>query len=138
MRQSGRWLLAMGFICMVALLVASCDKETSEQTPTEETPTETTNVTLFVSLDEEFVLHKNQSAVIESEDLALVTIYEFYNSPTPEGARSDWSGVGIDFEYRHAGEVIRGINYKGAFGYKVTIIDTDYETFARLKVAKIP
>lgn len=91
---------------------------------------------LSVSLGEEFVLHGRQCAAIDGEDL-VVEITEFYNSPCPEGMECFWSGVGIRFEYRHAGEVQEGTNLVQAFGYQTTILDTDHETFARLMITRM-
>ena len=42
--------------------------------------------------------------------------------------------MGIDFEYRHEGLTMEGANLAGAFGYKVTIITSDYESYAVLKI----
>jgi hypothetical protein len=119
----GKNKLILVLICLAVLLIASCGNET--QGP------------LHVSLDEEFVLHESQYAVIENEDLEI-GITEFFNSPPPDGVEAFWSGVGIAFEYRHAGDVQKGINLVQAFGYQTTIIDTDHETFARLKLIKLP
>jgi hypothetical protein len=91
---------------------------------------------LSISLGEEFVLHENQRAVIEGEDLT-VKITEFYNSPCPEGWRCDWSGVGINFEYRYGGELKQGTDLVQAFGYHTTILETDHETFAKLTITRI-
>ena len=90
--------------------------------------------TLYVSLGEEFTLHKNQTAVIEAEDFS-VRVVEFYNSPC-RGV-CVWSGVGIRFEYNHNGETLSGTDLAYAFGYQTDIIDTDHETFALLKVEKM-
>jgi len=92
--------------------------------------------TLSVSLGEEFTLHEKQSAKIENEGLEL-KITEFYNSPCPERVECIWSGIGIGFEYSYNGEIERGINLVKVFGYKTTIIKTDYETYAILKIEKI-
>ncbi|MDO8669277.1 MAG: hypothetical protein Q7K65_03205 [Candidatus Buchananbacteria bacterium] len=92
--------------------------------------------TLNISLGEEFTLHKNQSAIINESGLAI-KITEFYNSPCPKGVQCIWSGVGIAFAYSYGGEVQKGIDLVQAFGYKTNIIDTDNETYAKLKITKI-
>jgi len=94
------------------------------------------NKTLFVSLDEEFTLHENQSAIIESENYEI-KITEFSNSPCPDEVVCVWGGVGIHFEYTYKGEIEKGTNIFRAFGYRTSVIETDYETFAILKITKI-
>lgn len=92
--------------------------------------------TLYVSLGEEFTLHENQSAIIENDNYEI-KITEFFNSPCPKDAQCFWSGVGIAFEYTLIGEVKGGVDLVQAFGYQTTIIDTDHETYAKLKITKI-
>ena len=46
--------------------------------------------------------------------------------------------VGIDFEYRHEGLTMKGVNLVQAFGHKVTIIASDHESYAVLKVTRDP
>lgn len=89
---------------------------------------------LFVSLDEEFTLHVGQRAIIPEENLSL-GVKQFHNSPC--GGVCVWSGVGISFEYVHDGETARGINLVRAFGFETTIVETDYETYAVLKIGRI-
>jgi hypothetical protein len=91
---------------------------------------------LSVSLGEEFVLHEKQCAAIEGVDL-VVEVVAFYNSPCPDGMECVWSGVGIQFRYRHAGEVQAGTTLVQAFGYQTTILDTDHETFVRLTITRM-
>jgi hypothetical protein len=91
---------------------------------------------LYVSLGDEFILHQNQSAIIINEDIEI-KIIQFHNSPCPENVKCVWSGIGITFEYYHNKEVKRGINLVQAFGYQTTILETDHETYAKLKVNKI-
>lgn len=94
-----------------------------------------------VPLGEEFLLGKNQCAVVEGEDL-VVEVVEFYNPPCPEGCVCFWSGIGILFQLWHAGEtqavlVQGGHDFTQVFGYQTTIIETDHETFARLTITKM-
>lgn len=91
--------------------------------------------TLYVSSGEAFILHQNQSAIINKD--IEIRIVHFHNSPCPEYARCVWSGVGIDLEYYHNGEVKKGINLVQAFGYQTTILETDHETYAKLEVNKL-
>jgi hypothetical protein len=90
--------------------------------------------TLFVSLDEEFILYQNQSAII-AKDLEI-KIVQFYNSPCPANVQCIWSGVGIKFAYKHDGKAEIGMMVQ-AFGYQTTIIESDFETYAKLKITKI-
>ncbi|OHA47266.1 MAG: hypothetical protein A3A80_03810 [Candidatus Terrybacteria bacterium RIFCSPLOWO2_01_FULL_44_24] len=89
-----------------------------------------------VSLSEEFTLHKNEAVVIADTGLE-VKITEFYNSPCPSGAQCIWSGIGIGFEYRFKSQVQKGVDLLQAFGYQITVIKTDYETYATLIVKKM-
>ena len=85
--------------------------------------------TLHVSLGEAFTLHENQSALINSEDFEIA-ILQFYNSPCPANVQCVWSGVGIKFGYKHKGKAEIGMMVH-AFGYQTTIIESDYETYAK-------
>ena len=98
-----------------------------ETTPADET--------LLVSLNEVFVLHKNQAAIVKEEDLQI-TIRDFMYAPCPEGVVCIWSGLGIVFEYRHKNEIKKGVNLTNAFGYEIDILETDYQTYATLKVSQ--
>ena len=121
-----------------ALLIVGCT-QLSKQTPEQKTPDNQipqNYETLYVSLSEEFTLHENQSAIIENENYEI-KITKFFNSPCPKGAQCIWSGIGIAFEYTYKGEVKKGTNLVQAFGYQTTIIDTDYETYAKLKITKM-
>ena len=92
--------------------------------------------TQYVSLGTKFVLHENQSAIIKNEGLEI-KVLKFYNSPCPSGVLCGWSGIGIGLEYKYKNEVKKGINLVKAFGYKTDIIDTDHETYIKLRVNKI-
>jgi len=92
--------------------------------------------TIHASLGEEFILHENQSAIIENSSFEI-KINQFYNSPCPKNTECIWSGVGIAFEYTYEGQTQKGINLAQAFGYQTKIIDTDKETYAKLKITKI-
>lgn len=87
----------------------------------------------LIELGAEFTLHKNESAVVQNVGYKI-TITNFFNSPCPDGAQCLWSGVGVALKHSLKGEVKEGIDMTEAFGYKTTIIDTDYETFAKLKI----
>ncbi len=91
------------------------------------------NPNQYIGLGEEFTLHKNQLAIVKNTDHEI-TITQFFNSPCPDGAMCLWSGVGITFKHTFKGEVREGLNLLQAFGYQTTIIDTDHETYAKLKI----
>jgi hypothetical protein len=93
------------------------------------------NGTLHVGLGEEFTLHENQSAIIEPDGLE-VRITDFIYSPCRQGAVCVWSGLGVGMEYRLGTQVKTGMNLVQAFGYRTEIIETDYKTYAKLKVVK--
>ena len=90
------------------------------------------NKLISISLNEEFDLYEGQSVIV-SGDLNIKVV-EFINAPCPEGVYCFWSGIGIDFQYTQNGIVKTGINLVQAFGYRVIIIESDYESYARLKV----
>ena len=87
----------------------------------------------LVELGTEFTLHKNESAIVQNIGYKI-TITNFFNSPCPDGAQCLWSGVGIALKHSLKGEIKEGIDMIEAFGYNTTIIDTDYQTFAKLKI----
>jgi hypothetical protein len=88
---------------------------------------------LFVKLEEEFVLGENQGAKLGGTGFAI-KILRFFNSP-PD-VECFWSGIGIQFEYRYESEVKSGINLVKAFGYRTTIVRSDYESHAVLRITK--
>jgi hypothetical protein len=90
---------------------------------------------LLVRLGEEFVLGENQGAKVEGTGFA-VKILKFFNSPCPPNVECFWSGIGIKFEYQYDGQVRRGINLVKAFGYRTTIVRSDYESHAVLMITR--
>ncbi len=86
-----------------------------------------------VILDETFILGLGQTAKLASSDYQI-SINNFINSPCPKGAQCLWSGQGINWQHSFKGENKSGLNLLQAFGYKITLIDTDYQTFAKLKI----
>ena len=125
-----KWIYLLLFM-MIYFIVTAC----SIPLPCK-IPALTHQQLIQVSLNDEFTLHKNQTAIISNTDLRI-KIVEFYNSPCPPGAQCIWSGVGISFEYQFGNETIHGIDAHQAFGYEINVLDTDYETYAILKVARI-
>lgn len=87
----------------------------------------------LIELGTEFTLHKNESAIIQNIGYKI-TITNFFNSPCPDGAQCLWSGVGVGLRHSLKGEIKEGVNLTEAFGYQTTILETDHETFAKLKV----
>ncbi len=91
--------------------------------------------TLHAGLGEEFVLHKGQSAIIEPDGLE-VKLVDFIYSPCPPDAVCVWSGLAVILEYRINGQLVNDTELAKTFGYKTEIIDSDYKTYAKLKVVK--
>ena len=120
------------------LFIVGCTPTPGEKTPDipQNQPVPSENTALYVQLEEEFTLYENQPATIIEEDYSI-KITNFFNSPCPQGSQCIWSGVGIAFEHARAGDVKSGIDLVEAFGYQTTILDTDHETYARLKVSRI-
>ena len=90
-----------------------------------------------VELGEDFRIAKGERAEVRETGFQL-QILNFFNSPCPPNVKCFWSGVGIDFEYRHEGLTMKGVNLVEAFGYKVTVIASDYESYAVLKITRDP
>lgn len=88
-----------------------------------------------VMLGQEFVLKRNEKVTIKDEGLQI-KISQFYNSPCPAGAQCIWAGIGVAFEYNLHGKVQTGMDSTQVFGYQPTLVDTDYETYARLVLKK--
>lgn len=91
---------------------------------------------LSVSLNEFFTLHKNQSARVDDINLEI-EIIDLINSPCTEDNQCIWSGTGIAFEFRYNDDRRRELDLTEAFGYKLTVIDTDYSTYAKLKISEV-
>ena len=89
----------------------------------------------YVEEGESFELKKGQIVVLKGTGFEL-EILRFFNQPCPPNVKCVWSGVGIEFEYRSNGQSVRGINLVKAFGYKTTIVRSNYESFAVLKITK--
>lgn len=87
----------------------------------------------LIELGAEFTLRKNESAIVQNVGYKI-TVTNFFNSPCPEGAQCLWSGVGVGLRHSLKGEIKEGVNLTEAFGYQTTIIETDHETFAKLKI----
>jgi hypothetical protein len=90
---------------------------------------------ISVGLGEEFTLHRGETAELKGSCLEF-EIKRFFNQPCPPNVRCVWSGIGIEFEYRCKDQVQKGINLAKAFGYRMTILRSDYETYAILRVTK--
>ncbi len=89
----------------------------------------------YVEEGESFELKKGQIVGLKGTGFEL-EILRFFNQPCPPNVKCVWSGVGIEFEYRSNGQSVRGINLVKAFGYKTTIVRSDYESFAVLKITQ--
>lgn len=66
-----------------------------------------------------------------------LTIEKFYNNPCPPKAKCMWSGVGIAFEHSFFGQSMQGIDLIQAFGFDVTVHETDNETYALVSVQRL-
>jgi hypothetical protein len=102
-------VLKPGFIFGVlplTLLMLACAKPTNIQSLSQNH--------LFIKLGKEFELKKGQRANV----------------------KCIWSGIGIEFEYRYDEQVIKGINLVKAFGHETSVIKSDYESYAILKIMK--
>jgi len=122
-------------LTMLVLTVSGCAIRQSPATNT--VPTSTIPVpgdgVVLAALGQQFTLREGQIAKISSSGLEI-KITRFYNSPCPADVQCIWSGVGIDLEYRLNGQIQKGIDLVQAFGYEITIVTTDHETYADLIV----
>jgi hypothetical protein len=96
---------------------------------------------LRASLGERFTVGENQFTVIQEEDLKI-EVKEFIYSPCEEGMYCVWSGLRVTLEFTKGGEKISKDfelkdDFRFVFDYKVTMIDTDYETYVDLKVERV-
>lgn len=66
-----------------------------------------------------------------------LTLQKFYNNPCPPHAKCLWPGVGIFFEHRFQGQVMTGLDLNQAFGFDVTIHQTDNKTYAQISLQPI-
>lgn len=112
-----------------------------EPTPEPEVPVEPeVEDELQIALGVGFTLKGDQSAALKDEDFEI-KIATYHNSPCPEGANCLWSGVGLSIEYIYKGELGNRLVPQGPVSvevadYQVSVMDTDYETFANLRITK--
>jgi hypothetical protein len=88
----------------------------------------------IVKLGEKFTLHRGEKAVLEGSCLEI-EILRFINQPCPPKAKCVWSGVGIEFEYQCRGQVKRGLNLVKAFGYNITVVESDYASYTVMAIS---
>lgn len=86
----------------------------------------------LVSFNEEFTLKKGQTAKVINEEVTL-KITKFVYNPCPEGAQCIWSGLDVKYELNIDG---KKVNNEYESKYQVVIIDTDYKTYAKIKILK--
>ena len=92
------------------------------------------------SLGQRFTIGETHFTIIEEEGLE-VRVLEFINSSCPEGAYCTWTGKRVDIEFTKDNEIVYKSfdledDFRFVFGYKVTMLKTDYETYVDLKVEK--
>ena len=93
-----------------------------------------------ISLKEEIELKKGETVQLKGENV-FITIKDFTYSPAPAGTMSDWSGLAVIYQIEING-VKYETDYMGNFQtgdyekipYYVLIINSDYKTFAKIKV----
>jgi len=88
-----------------------------------------------VELGNEFTLGLGQVATVYQGGLKVKVVH-FYNNPCKPGVQCFWSGQGVELQYTSGNEVKTGIDITEAYGYKITIKKTDYETYVVLVVEK--
>lgn len=93
------------------------------------------NNPLYVDLGQEFTLREGGTATVDS--VLGVRVLKFIYAPCTDGAQCVWSGLGVDFEYAFQGETTHGVNLSQAFGYQLRVVDTNYQTYAKVSVSKM-
>lgn len=91
-----------------------------------------------VKLNEEIELRKNETVKLEGKEVYL-TIKGFTNSPAPEGTQAIWSGLGVTYELKiddveYVSSIQGFFNEYEDIKYKVITIDSDYKTYAKVKI----
>ena len=64
----------------------------------------------------------------------LFRVTAFVDSPCPAGAWCFWSGQSVEAAWYRAGQARRAVDGGEAFGYRLQIVESDYKTYARVKV----
>lgn len=80
-------------------------------------------------------LNRYDNAILP--DGSTLTIAEFINEPCPPDVACIWSGQAAYFNYYPKGvpdRIIRMPPYTGEFPYNFELLDTDYETYAKIKL----
>jgi hypothetical protein len=93
------------------------------------------------SLGEKFRVGESHFTKIEEEGLES-RILEFVYSPCLEDTYCIWSGTRVDIEFTKDNEIVyKGFeleeDFRFIFDYKVTMLETDYKTYADLKVERV-
>jgi len=89
---------------------------------------------ITVGLGEEFTLHKNQIAYVKNEDLQI-KINQFIGK-CPDNMECFWAGapeLNITQDNKTEALLMKS-NILNLDRYRITIIDTDMETYVKLKV----
>lgn len=116
---------------LILFLAASCAKQSSDVKPV---VTENLNKVL----GQEFRLSENQTAVFDEPGVSIKLV-GFYNQPCPQGLQCVWSGLDVYYELNVNGK--KYIHNKtgdkiGDFPFVVEIINSDYKSYAVVKVSK--
>ncbi len=64
----------------------------------------------------------------------LLRLENFVDSPCPEGAWCFWQGQSVETAWHKGGQVRRVSDAGEAFGYRLEIAQTDYKTYANVRV----
>lgn len=86
-----------------------------------------------VSAGKEIALRKGVLARASGSDV-LFKVETFVDSPCPEGAWCFWRGQSVEAAWYKGGDVRRTSDGGEAFGYRLEIVDTDYKTYAKVKL----
>lgn len=129
-------IITMFLILGVFVSCNRIPRDSTEPIVTINQETEPEYKTKIISIDKIFELGEDEVAVLENQNFS-VRISKFHNSPCPPDVNCVWSGVGLALVYNSKGEEKKGINLVKAFGYRMTIVETDHETFAKLKINEI-
>ncbi len=89
----------------------------------------------YVPQGSEVVLRPGAFARVRGSDVVF-RVDGFVDSPCPDGAACFWSGRSVETSWYRSGRAVRLSGGGEAFGYRMDLLDTDWKTYARVRISE--